>query len=102
MHVFWVGVLAGMAVIALGPGWLKLATLVVAVVLSGLLMRLRTLPHHHLQFHATVPPLLIAVAGVVFGLWAWHYARKRGLQQLGEHELRNRWGAMRGVSKWGW
>lgn len=102
MKIFWFGVLAGMAVIVIMPLWVKIAAFITAVVFSGLVMRLRTLPHHHLQFHPTVPGWLWAVGGVGFGLWAWHYARKRGLQHLGEQELRNRWTIVRGISKWGW
>jgi hypothetical protein len=48
------------------------------------------------------PSWLIAAGGVFFGLWAWHYARKRGLQHLGAAELNSRWTNVRDVSKWGW
>jgi hypothetical protein len=45
---------------------------------------------------------LIGLIGVGFGLWAWHYARKRGLQHLGQSELKTRWNNVRGISRWGW
>jgi len=99
MHVFWLGVLAGMAVAVVAPGWLKAITAGVAVLLSGLLVNLPT--HGHDHFHAKVSPWLIAVGGVGFGLWAWHYARKRGLLHLGQSELNTRWERVREESKWG-
>jgi hypothetical protein len=95
--MFWTGVLAGMVVSAFAPGWVKGIVTVAAVLLSGLLARFHPRGHVHL----TVSPLLIGAAGVVFGLWSWHYARKRGLQHLGESEARTRWERVREESKWG-
>lgn len=97
LNMFWVGVLAGMAVSAFAPDWVKAITAVAAAVFSRLLVRVSP---HHLQFVA--PPWLIALSGVAFGVWSWHYARKRGLQHLGKAELNTRWKAVRGISKWGW
>ena len=97
MNMFWVGVLAGMVVSAIAPGWVKAIVTVVAVMFSGLLMRFHQRGHVHL----TVSPYLIGIAGVVFGLWAWHYARLRGLKHLGESEMRTRWDRVRDESRWG-
>jgi hypothetical protein len=99
MNMLWVGVLAGMVVCA-GPGWLKAITFITAVVFSGLLMRLPA--HGHGHFHMTASPWLLAIGGVGFGVWSWHYARKRGLEHLGAYELRTRWTNARKISKWGW
>jgi hypothetical protein len=57
---------------------------------------------HSVHVHSAMFPWLIGVAGLAFGLWSWHFARKRGLQHLGEHELRTRWKHVRGISTWGW
>jgi hypothetical protein len=46
--------------------------------LSGLLVRVH--PAHHL--HLVVPLWLIALAGVIFGLWSWHYGRLRDYNTL--------------------
>jgi hypothetical protein len=100
MNMFWTGVLVAMVVSAFVPGWVKGIIFVVAVFLSGVLVRLHAHTPHHLTF--VVPEWLIALAGVSFGVFAWHYARLRGLQQLGSAELRTRWGNVRRVSKWGW
>jgi Na+-translocating ferredoxin:NAD+ oxidoreductase RnfD subunit len=97
MNMFWTGVLAGVVVSAIAPGWVKGITAVAAVVLSGLLSRL----HQGGHFHLTMSPALIGVAGVAFGLWSWHYARKRGLRHLADSELRTRWERVRDESKWG-
>ena len=111
VNMFWIGVLAGMLVCA-GPGWLKALTFVTAIVFSGLLVRLTTghglhLPGHgqehgHVHLHATANPWLIAILAVLFGVWSWHYARKRGLAHLGAAELNTRWTNARKISKWGW
>ena len=98
MNMLWVGFRTGMVLSALAPGWVKGITTVVALLLSGLLVREH--PPHHL--YLVVPPWLIVLAGVGFGLWSWHHARLRGLQHLGAAELRDRWARVRGISKWGW
>jgi hypothetical protein len=95
-----------------------------AIVLSGALLRVTRITrqpvhvrvavpaHGHVRvahlavqpathFHFSVVPWL-AVAAVVFGIWSWHAARRRGLQHLGAAELRARWTNFRSVSKWGW
>jgi hypothetical protein len=100
LNMFWAGILAGMIVSAFAPGWVKGLITVVAALLSRLVMRVNPRPPHQLQF--VVHPYLIALAGVVFGVWSWHYARKRGLQHLGATELQSRWTAVKGISKWGW
>ena len=97
INTLWVAVLVGVLIGAFAPEWIKFSAAVVAVVLSGLLVRVTA---HHARF--VVSPWLIAVSGVVFGLWSWHYARRRGLQHLGEFELRNRWTNARTISSWGW
>jgi hypothetical protein len=99
MNMLWIGVLAGMIVCA-GPEWLKILTFVVAVLFSGLLVHLPV--HGHGHPHATANPWVLAIGGVGFGVWSWHYARKRGLQHLGAAELNTRWTNVRKMSKWGW
>jgi hypothetical protein len=100
MNMFWTGVLLAMVASAFAPGWVKGIIFVVALMLSGVLVRLQAHAPHHL--HAVMSPWLIAVAGVGFGIFAWHYARVRGLAQLGTAELRTRWTNVRRVSRWGW
>lgn len=78
MNMLWAGVLAGMVVSAFAPGWVKGITIIVAALLSGLLVRVH--PAHHL--HLVVPLWLIALAGVIFGLWSWHYGRLRDYNTL--------------------
>jgi hypothetical protein len=99
MNMLWIGVLAGM-IVCVGPEWLKILTFVVAVLFSGLLVHLPVHGHGHL--HATANPWVLAIGGVGFGVWSWHYARKRGLQHLGAAELNTRWTNVRRMSKWGW
>jgi len=99
-NALWLGILIGVPVGAFAPGWLKPIVWVVALVLSDLV---HTQNVQNVQgLHFAIPPWLIGLLGVLFGLWSWHYARKRGLQHLGQAELRTRWAAARGISKWGW
>jgi len=97
MNMFWTGMLAGLVLSAIAPGWVKGITTIAAVVLSGLLSRFHQGGHVHLS----VSPALLGVGGVIFGLWSWHYARKRGLQHLADSELKTRWERVREESKWG-
>jgi hypothetical protein len=99
MNMFWTGVLAGMVVSAFAPGWVKGITTVVAVVFSGLVMRVSAHAPHHVHF--AIPAWAFAWGGVAFGLWSWHYARKRGLDHLGVAEAKTRWERVRETSKWG-
>jgi len=98
-NAFWVGVLLGVPFGAFAPGWTKPVVFLIALVLADLV---HGASHNIHNLHFVVPPWLIGLAGVLFGLWAWHYARKRGLQQLGRAELNNRWNLTRGISRWGW
>jgi hypothetical protein len=104
-NLLWVGLLIGVPVGAFAPGWVKPIVFVVALVLSDLV---HTISHNgqnaHFgqNVHFAVSPALIGAIGVGFGLWAWHYARKRGLGHLGQAELNNRWNNTRGISRWGW
>lgn len=101
----WVGILVGVLVGAFAPGWAKLLLFLGALLFSDLALNAVHGAHNvHSVYniHSRVPPWFIGVAGVAFALWALHYARKRGLQHLGEAELRTRWTAVRGISRWGW
>lgn len=102
MHMLCIGVLLGMLVTGFAPSWVKALVFVAAVLFSGLLVTLSAHSHGHVSTHMHVSPLLIALGGVAFGVWSWHYARWRGLQHLAIAEARNRWALARGVSKWGW
>jgi hypothetical protein len=100
-HWLCIGILAGMVIVFLAPGWLKIVAFVAALWFSGLLGHFKLL-HSHEHFHWSVPPLLYLVGGVAIAFFGWHYARRRGLVQLGDFELENRWRNLRTVSKWGW
>ena len=104
-NALWIGLLIGVPVGTFAPEWVKIPVFVIALVLSDLIhgtsQNVRNVTGVH-NVHFAVPPALIGIAGVAFGLWAWHYARRRGLQHLGQTELRNRWTAARASSKWGW
>jgi hypothetical protein len=103
MNTLWVGVLVGVFVGAFAYEWVKLATVIVAFIFSGLFMRLERLRGQRFShLHFMLPPSAIAIVAVLIALFSWHYARKRGLQHLGQHELRTRWNNVRGISKWGW
>jgi hypothetical protein len=102
-NAFWIGILIGVPVGAFAPGWLKPIVFVIALLLSDLVYTSsRNIQHNIQHTHFAVPLWLIGLIGVGFGLWAWHYARKRGLQQLGKAELNTRWNNVRGISRWGW
>jgi hypothetical protein len=64
-------------------------TVVVALLASDLL-------HGHFT-SAELLTLLIAVVGLVIGLWI---GRSRGLRLLGEAEFRTRWRNALGISRW--
>jgi hypothetical protein len=98
-NALWVGLLVGVPVGAFAPGWAKIVVFLIALLFSDLV---GGVSHNIHNIHFVVPLWLIGVGGVAFGLWSWHYARKRGLQHLGQAELRNRWTTVRGTSKWGW
>ena len=98
---FWLGVLIGVPVGAFAWGWLKPLVFVVALVLADVVPT--TSAKHTIEHvHYKVPPALIGLIAVLFGLWSWHYARKQGLKNLGAAELKTRWTNVKGVSKWGW
>jgi hypothetical protein len=107
-NALWFGILVGVVLGNFAPEWVKIVAFVIALVLSDLKYEVSRNVHKVTNFHSvhnvhfTVPPELIGLVGVGFGLWAWHYARKRGLQHLGEAELRTRWSNARASSKWGW
>jgi hypothetical protein len=65
MNMFWTGVLLAMVVSAFAPGWVKGIIFVVALMLSGVLVRLQAHAPHHL--HAMVSPWLIAAGGSASG-----------------------------------
>jgi hypothetical protein len=106
-NALWLGILVGLAIGVFAPEWAKIVVFLFALLFSDLV---QTVLHRVHSAHGTsvrsahfaVPPELIGAAGLVLGLWAWHYARKRGLQHLGRAELRSRWTAVRGISRWGW
>ncbi len=104
-NALWIGVLLGVLVGAFAPGWVKPIVFVVALIFSDLVhaasRNVQNAANLH-NVHFAVPLWLVGIAGLAFGLFAWHYARKRGLQHLGAAELRTRWAAVRGTSKWGW
>jgi hypothetical protein len=101
-HTLWVGVLIGVPVGTFAPQWIKIVVFVIALLLSeverGASHGVGNLGHVHFVW----PPWLVGVIGVVIGLLALHYARRRGLAHLGQSELRSRWTNVRGISKWGW
>ena len=104
-NALWVGILIGVPLGTFAPEWLKIIVFVIALVLSDLINGISGNVHNVANLHNVhfaVPPWLIGIIGVAFGLWAWHYARMRGLQHLGQAELRNRWTNVRGISRWGW
>jgi hypothetical protein len=101
-HALWVGVLIGVPVGAFAPQWVKIVVFLIVLLLSevvrGASHGVGNLSHVHFVW----PPWLIGVIGVVIGLSAFHYARRRGLAHLGQAELRSRWTTVRGISRWGW
>jgi hypothetical protein len=101
-NALWVGILVGVPVGAFAPGWVKPIVFVIALILSDLVHTTSHNVHNVHNVHFAIPPWLIGIVGIGFGLWAWHYARRRGLQHLGKAELLNRWANVRGISKWGW
>lgn len=88
--------------------WVKFGVFLVALLTSGLVTKASHSVHsahgiHNVvDVHPSMSPWLIGVAGLAFGLYSWHFARKRGLQHLSEAELSARWRNVRGISKWGW
>ena len=101
-NALWLGVLAGVALGSFAPEWVRIVVFVIALLLSeverGASHGVSNLGHIHFVW----PPWLVGVIGVVIGLLALHYARRRGLAHLGQSELRGRWTNVRGISKWGW
>ena len=94
--------LVGILVGAFAPEWAKIGVFLVALVGSDLVQKASHSVHGVKGLHSAMPPWLIGVAGLAFGLWSWHFARKRGLDHLGKAELRTRWTNVRRISKWGW
>jgi hypothetical protein len=88
-HVFWTGVALALLVSFFLPMWLRGILFVVALLASDLL-------HGHFT-SAELLTLLLAVAGLVIGLWI---GRSRGLRLLGEAEFRTRWRNVLGISRW--
>lgn len=101
-HELWVGVLIGIPVGAFAPQWIKFAAFAIMLLLSEVVRGASHGVHNLGQVHFVWPPWLVGVIGMAIGLWAWHYARRRGLEHLGQAELRGRWNTVRGISKWGW
>lgn len=118
-HALWVGLLIGIPVGTFAPEWAKIGGFVIALLLSDLVQkvvhsvtahsasvhRIHSVGLHSASVqsaHFALPPWFIGALGLAFGIWSWHFARKRGLQHLGRAELRTRWTAARGISKWGW
>lgn len=101
-NLLWVGVLIGVLLGTFALEWLKIAVFVIALVFSDLAHGASSNVRDVGNLHFAVPPWLIGIGGVAFGLWAWHHARRRGLQHLGQAEFRTRWTNVRGISKWGW
>jgi len=107
-NALWVGLLIRILAGAFAPVWVKFGVFLVALLASGLVMKASRSVHsahgvyNVIGVHPVMPPWLIGVFGLAFGLWSWHYARKRGLQHLSQHELRTRWRNARRISKWGW
>jgi hypothetical protein len=107
-NALWFGILVGVLVGTFAPEWARIVVFLIALVLSDLayqaskgIHNIRNVHNVH-NVHFVVSPELIGVVGIVVGLWAWHYARRRGLQHLGRAELNTRWTAVRGISRWGW
>lgn len=98
-NALWIGVLIGVLVGAFASEWVKIGAFVVALVFSDLVQKASHGVH---GVHTAIPPWMIGVGGVIFGLMSWHFGRKRGLQHLGQAELRTRWRNVRRISKWGW
>lgn len=101
-NALWVGLLIGILAGVFAPVWVKFGIFLVALLASGLVTKASHSVHSAHGAHLAMPPWLIGVAGLAFGLCSWHFARKRGLQHLGQAELRTRWRNVRGISKWGW
>jgi len=101
-NMLWLGILLGVLVGTFAPQLVKIAVFLIALLLSDLIHGVSHGVHNVSNLHFAMPLWLIGVAGLGVGLWAWHYARKRGLEQLGEAELKTRWTNVRGISKWGW
>jgi len=95
----WFGILIGILVGTFAPGGVKIVVFIIMILLSDVV---HGTSHDFHNIHFVVPPWLIGLAGLIFGLWAFHFARRRGLQHLGQAELQNRWTSARGISKWGW
>ena len=108
----WIGLLLGILVSSFAPGLIKWGIFVVALVVSGLAAKAMHIGHSARGAIGThgVPVInvngvvlwLIAIAGVGFGVYQIHAARRRGLVHLGVAELNTRWANVRKISKWGW
>lgn len=92
-HMFWLGLLVGLAAVIL-PGGFRVLMAIVAVFALGWVH----LVGHHVSFSSRlVPWVLVALLGGVVGL-VW--GRRRGLRQLGESDFRIRFGNVRGIRRW--
>jgi hypothetical protein len=94
-NALWVGVLVGVPVGAFAPGWAKIVVFLVALLFSDLVHGALHNVHNIHNVHFAVPPWLIGVGGVAFGLWSWHYARRRGLWGARTLLLALTWASMR-------
>ena len=108
LNTLCICLLVGILVGAFAPEWAKIGVFLVALVGSDLVQKASHSVHSAHGVHnvngldSAMSPWLIGVAGLAFGLWSWHFARKRGLDHLGKAELRTRWANVRRISKWGW
>lgn len=91
-HMFWIGVLIGVVVGALFPGWVAFVLAGVAFIGAGLF---QAATHH--AGSGRVSYLVVGVIALLVGLF---FGRARGLRHLGEAEFRTRWRNVRGVSRW--
>ena len=92
-HMFWLGLLIGLGAVIL-PGWLRLILAIVAVFSLGWV----SVVDHHVSYSSgTVRWVLVALLGLVVGLF---WGRIRGLRHLGESDFRIRFGNVRGVRRW--
>jgi hypothetical protein len=92
-HMFWLGLLIGLAAVIL-PGVFRVLMAIVAVFALGWVH----LVDHHVSFSSRLLPwVLVALLGAVGGLVL---GRIRALRQLGESDFQTRFGNVRGIRRW--